>query len=78
MTPKEMLVAVYQGTQTHANIFQNPTAPVLLQLLTEPLAPVVRVCGQQSGKKSIKWHVSINGMESLLTKIFRTSLTELE
>jgi len=51
MTPKEMLVAVYQGTQTHANIFQNPTAPVLLQLLTEPLAPVVRVCGQQSGKK---------------------------
>jgi flavin reductase (DIM6/NTAB) family NADH-FMN oxidoreductase RutF len=49
MEPKLQLVAVYNGTKTLANIQANPTAPILLQLLSEELAPVVRVCGQQSG-----------------------------
>ncbi len=49
MEPKIQLVAVYEGTKTLANILADTTAPVLLQLLSEELAPVVRVCGQQSG-----------------------------
>jgi flavin reductase (DIM6/NTAB) family NADH-FMN oxidoreductase RutF len=49
MSPKLMLVAVYCGTKTLQNLHVNPRQPVLLQLLSEDLAPVVRVCGQQSG-----------------------------
>lgn len=49
MDPKLMLVALYTGTKTLENIQANPAQSVVLQLLTEPLAPVVRVCGQQSG-----------------------------
>lgn len=52
MEPKLMLVAVYTGTKTLENLQTNKRA--LLQLLTEPLAPAVRVCGQQSGKKIAK------------------------
>lgn len=48
LEPKLILVAVYKGTQTLANIAIGST--VLLQLLTEVLAPAVRICGQQSGK----------------------------
>jgi flavin reductase (DIM6/NTAB) family NADH-FMN oxidoreductase RutF len=47
MEPKQMLAAVYRGTQTLKNTKVGGT--VLLQLLTEDLAPVVRICGQQSG-----------------------------
>ncbi|MFM2424147.1 MAG: hypothetical protein RLZZ70_538 [Candidatus Parcubacteria bacterium] len=50
MEPKVQLVAVYNGTKTLENIVADLNAPVLLQLLTEELAPVVRICGQQSGK----------------------------
>ena len=49
LEPKLMLIGVYKDTQTLENI--NVGKRVLLQLLTEELAPVVRVCGQQSGKK---------------------------
>ena len=49
MEPKLMTVAVYHKTKTLENLTSNPEAPVLLQLLTEELAPVVRVCGQMSG-----------------------------
>jgi flavin reductase (DIM6/NTAB) family NADH-FMN oxidoreductase RutF len=49
MEPKLMMVAVYHNTKTVENINANLESPVLLQLLSEPLAPVVRVCGQQSG-----------------------------
>jgi flavin reductase (DIM6/NTAB) family NADH-FMN oxidoreductase RutF len=51
MEPKLMTIAIYNGTKTLANLEATPTQPVLLQLLTEELAPVVRVCGQQSGHK---------------------------
>lgn len=47
-----MLVAVYKGTKTLENLQGNKRA--LLQLLTEPLAPAVRICGQQSGKTIAK------------------------
>lgn len=49
MEPKLMQVAVYHNTQTHKNI--KVGGFVLLQLLTQELAPVVRICGQQSGAK---------------------------
>lgn len=49
LEPKLMSVAVYRGTKTLANLEENPQQTVLLQLLSESLAPVVRVCGQQSG-----------------------------
>lgn len=49
MKPKLMLVAVYKNTKTLENLTISPKEPVLLQLLTESLAPVVRICGQQSG-----------------------------
>ncbi len=48
LEPKLMMVAVYKGTQTLQNCSVGQT--VLLQLLTEDLAPVVRVCGNMSGK----------------------------
>lgn len=48
LEPKLILVAVYKDTQTLENVRVGER--VLLQLLTEALAPVVRVCGQQSGK----------------------------
>ncbi len=51
MEPKLMTVAVYHQTKTLENLVQSPTKPVLLQLLSEQLAPVVRVCGQLSGLK---------------------------
>ncbi len=47
MEPKLMLVALYNGTKTLENVQQ--TNHGLLQLLTQDLAPVVRVCGQMSG-----------------------------
>jgi len=47
LDPKLLLVAVYRGTKTLENCAVGKI--VLLQLLTEELAPVVRVCGQQSG-----------------------------
>jgi flavin reductase (DIM6/NTAB) family NADH-FMN oxidoreductase RutF len=49
LKPKRMMVAVYHGTKTLANLEVCPDQTVLLQLLTQSLAPVVRVCGQQSG-----------------------------
>jgi flavin reductase (DIM6/NTAB) family NADH-FMN oxidoreductase RutF len=52
LDPKLMLVAVYKNTQTLMNVAIGKT--VLLQLLTEDLAPVVRVCGQKSGKDKDK------------------------
>jgi flavin reductase (DIM6/NTAB) family NADH-FMN oxidoreductase RutF len=48
LEPKLMMVAVYKNTQTLKNAAVGKT--VLLQLLGEDLAPVVRVCGQMSGK----------------------------
>ena len=48
LDPKLLMVAVYHGTQTRTNIAVGGT--VLLQLLSQELAPVVRVCGQMSGK----------------------------
>lgn len=48
LDPKLMMVAVYKDTQTHKNI--GVGQKVLLQLLTEDLAPVVRVCGNMTGK----------------------------
>ena len=48
LDPKLMMVAVYKDTQTLTNCEIGKT--VLLQLLTEGLAPVVRVCGNLSGK----------------------------
>lgn len=47
MNPKLMMVAVYHSTKTRKNIQLGST--VILQLLSESLAPAVRVCGQQSG-----------------------------
>jgi flavin reductase (DIM6/NTAB) family NADH-FMN oxidoreductase RutF len=49
LDPKLMMVAVYRDTQTLMNIVVGET--VLLQLLGEDLAPVVRICGQLSGTK---------------------------
>ena len=49
LEPKLMMVAVYKNTKTLENVSIGTT--VLLQLLSEDLAPVVRVCGQMSGKK---------------------------
>jgi len=54
MEPKLMLIAVYEGTASLDNILKNPASPVLLQLLSEPLAPVVRICGRQSGRSVAK------------------------
>jgi flavin reductase (DIM6/NTAB) family NADH-FMN oxidoreductase RutF len=48
LDPKLMMVAVYKNTQTLLNVAVGQT--VLLQLLTQDLAPVVRICGQNSGK----------------------------
>lgn len=48
LSPKLMMVAVYKNTQTIKNCIVGKK--VLLQLLTEDLAPAVRVCGQKSGK----------------------------
>ena len=48
LEPKLMMVAVYKNTQTLKNVAVGKI--ILLQLLGEDLAPVVRVCGQMSGK----------------------------
>ena len=52
MQPKVMLIAVYLGTQSRDNLVKN--GQVRLQLLTEVDAPLVRLLGQQSGKKVAK------------------------
>jgi flavin reductase (DIM6/NTAB) family NADH-FMN oxidoreductase RutF len=49
MDPKLMMVAVYHGTKTYTNI--QTTKRALLQLLSEELAPVTRVCGHTSGNQ---------------------------
>lgn len=49
MEPKLMMVAVYHGTKTHANVVSMKRA--VLQLLSEELAPVTRICGHMSGNK---------------------------
>lgn len=51
MEPKLMTIAVYHHTKTLQNLELCPTKLILLQLLTAKLAPVVRICGQQSGLK---------------------------
>lgn len=51
MEPKLMTIAVYHNTKTLENLESCPTKPILLQLLSATLAPVVRICGQQSGLK---------------------------
>jgi flavin reductase (DIM6/NTAB) family NADH-FMN oxidoreductase RutF len=52
MDPKLMLVAVYHGTKTHSNVVSTKQA--VLQLLSEELAPVIRVCGHFSGNQIAK------------------------
>jgi len=52
LDPKLMMIALYNGTKTLENITQTKRA--LLQLLPESLAPVVRVCGQNSGNDVVK------------------------
>jgi flavin reductase (DIM6/NTAB) family NADH-FMN oxidoreductase RutF len=52
MEPKLMMVAVYHGTKTHSNV--TATKKEVLQLLTEELAPVTRVCGHLSGNNISK------------------------
>jgi flavin reductase (DIM6/NTAB) family NADH-FMN oxidoreductase RutF len=47
MEPKLMMVAVYHGTKTHSNVVKTKRAA--LQLLSEELAPVTRICGRLSG-----------------------------
>lgn len=58
MEPKLMMIAVYHNTKTLENLESCPTTPILLQLLSATLAPVVRTCGQQSG-------LQINKMQRL-------------
>lgn len=52
MEPKFMMVALYHGTKTHENVVVTKRA--LLQLLTEDLALVTRVCGHTSGYQGNK------------------------
>ncbi len=49
MQPKQVMVAVYQGTKTLENIQVMPNQKIGLQLLAESLAPTVRILGRQSG-----------------------------
>jgi flavin reductase (DIM6/NTAB) family NADH-FMN oxidoreductase RutF len=49
MEPKRYMVAVYHGTKTLELINENPK--FLLQLLWEEQYPLVRLLGQQTGKK---------------------------
>lgn len=49
MDPKIIMVAVYHGTKTHGNLLKNKRA--LLQLLSEELGPVTRICGHFTGAK---------------------------
>jgi flavin reductase (DIM6/NTAB) family NADH-FMN oxidoreductase RutF len=49
MEPKIIMVAVYHNTQTWYNLTTSKRA--LLQLLSEELAPVVRICGHLSGAR---------------------------
>jgi flavin reductase (DIM6/NTAB) family NADH-FMN oxidoreductase RutF len=48
LSPKLILIGVYKNTKTLENIYVG--GQVLLQLLSEDLLSVVRVCGQRSGK----------------------------
>lgn len=48
-----MLVALYNGTKTLENV--TKTKRGILQLLTEELAPVVRICGKMSGQSVNKY-----------------------
>ncbi|MBX9906710.1 flavin reductase family protein [Patescibacteria group bacterium] len=52
LQPKLMLIALYAGTKTLKNVLE--TKQGLLQLLTEELAPVVRVCGRTTGHTTDK------------------------
>ena len=52
MKPKVMMVAVYHGTKTRDNIAADQI--VRLQLLAESQAPLIRLLGQQSGRKIAK------------------------
>ena len=72
LEPKLMMVAVYKNTQTLKNVSVGAT--VLLQLLTEGLAPVVRVCGQTSGKDVHK----INRLQKRFALIEENSLFYFE
>ncbi len=47
MEPKLMMVAVYHNTKTHANVVACKRA--VLQLLSEDLVSVTKVCGHLSG-----------------------------
>lgn len=49
LEPKLMSIALYKNTKTLENVEHSKR--VLLQLLSESLAPVVRVCGHNSGNK---------------------------
>ncbi len=48
MHPKRYVLAVYRGTQTHKNIFENK-APFLIQALSHDSLPLVRTLGKKSG-----------------------------
>ena len=52
MEPKLMMVAIYHGTKTYSNV--KVTKKAILQLLSEELAPVIRICGHQSGNSTNK------------------------
>jgi flavin reductase (DIM6/NTAB) family NADH-FMN oxidoreductase RutF len=52
MEPKLMMVAVYHGTKTHQNVVATKRA--VLQLLSEELAPVIRICGHMTGNQVAK------------------------
>ncbi len=49
MSPKLMTIAVYENTKTLANLEEVPHQNVLLQLLSEKQASLVRMLGKQSG-----------------------------
>jgi flavin reductase (DIM6/NTAB) family NADH-FMN oxidoreductase RutF len=52
MEPKLMMVAVYHGTKTYQNVVATKRA--VLQLLSQELAPAVRICGHMSGNDIAK------------------------
>lgn len=52
MKPKLIMVAMYHDTKTYENV--KKTKKAVLQLLSEELAPVTRVCGHLSGNTTNK------------------------
>ena len=52
MKPKLMMVAMYHNTKTYKNV--TTTKKAILQLLSEELAPVTRICGHLSGNTTDK------------------------